>query len=461
MVALTDYTVEMVPIVSVFPSPENDDIYGEITIDTEMEALISSIRSRGLEEPLIVASDDYVISGHRRHFACDYLGMDEIPVRRKKYARRDNLEQWPKILAEFNPQRIKTAGMLLREALLRHADDDPRALLREHELASVKVDANFTEVTGFKSVLTVSEKKAEFLAAVQKIVEDMREFWPLTVRQIHYQLLNIPPLISKPKRSKFDLERYRYRNDKSSYKALVKLLIQARYGRDVPMDCIDDPTRPKFPNRGFRNLGEFISAEMQGFLCGYHRDRQLDQPRHIEMLGEKSTLVGIIGPICRQYYVPLTLARGYASIPVWRDIAARFHASGKSAMTLIIASDWDPEGLDLAKDAIRSLRDQWSVPVEYHRVGVTREQIDELGIADDFNPAKVESSRFDAFVGETGDKRTWEMEALPPRYLQDQVRAAIEANMDMPLYQSCIDNEQTEADELARIRAEIVSDLSF
>ncbi len=456
-----EFRTEYVPIDSICPSPENDELYGAIEHDEQMDALAISIDNRGLRDPILISEDNYIISGHRRYYACCWLELEEVAVRREPFRRDDNLEDWPKLLAEFNCQRVKTAGMLLREALMRHSDSDPSELLAEHRLASIQVDATFSEVEGVKYSGAITEKKRPFLVAAQKAVDELKKFWPLTVRQVHYRLLNNPPLITTPKRSQFEVEHYRYRNDKTSYQALIKLLSQARYAGEIPANCIDDPTRPKWAHNGFRSLAHFLDSEMANFLTGYHRHRQLDQPRHIEMLGEKNTLAGIVRPICRDYGIPLTLGRGYASYPVWRDMAARFKESGKAAMTLIIASDYDPEGLDLADDAIRSLRDMWMIRVDYHRVSVTAEQIAELDLSEDFNPAKETSSRLESFIRKSGGTKTWELESLPPEYLQEQVRAAIEANMDMAIYQQTVDQEREDVIELARIRAEIVSDFNL
>ena len=63
-----DYRVEWLSIDSVKPSPENDEIYGKVSdSDSQMGALIDSIRSRGLEEPIIVSADGFIVSGHRRY----------------------------------------------------------------------------------------------------------------------------------------------------------------------------------------------------------------------------------------------------------------------------------------------------------------------------------------------------------------------------------------------------------
>ena len=101
------------------------------------------------------------------------------------------------------------------------------------------------------------------------------------------------------------------------------------------------------------------------------------------------------------------------------------------------------------------------MPVDGHRIAVTREQIDELGLAEDFNPAKESSSRYNAFVERTGDTRTWEVEALPPDYLVDRIKAAIEANMDIEVYEKVCEQEREDCAELCRIRQEIASQLEF
>lgn len=457
----SEYKVEIVPITSIQPSPENDDVYGEIEHDDQMRLLIESIDKRGLEEPIIVSSDGFIISGHRRYYACAQLELEKIPVRRKPYSRSSKLSEWPKVLTEYNPQRIKRTATLLKEAMLRFSDQDATSLLRDWKSSSVEVDAEFLEVGGCKFVSDVSDKKQGFLIAAKTVIDGLKRFWPLSVRQVHYKLLNNPPLITEPKRSKYDKEHYRYRNDKRSYDALIELLKQARYHGHVSMNCIDDPTRPVYEWGGFADAAEFINSEINGFLSDYHRNRQLDQPRHIEVFGEKNTLLRILYPICEEYNVPLTLLRGYGSIPTWRDMSRRFKRSKKSAMTLIIASDFDPEGMDLADDAVRSLRDLFNVPVDYHRVAVKRDQIDELGLAKDHNPAKADSSRLNAFIELTGGTDTWELEALPPDYLQDQVRAAIEANMDMGIYDSVVEQEYADAEYLNEVRHEIAENLTL
>lgn len=451
----SEYAVEFVDIRSVTPSPENDDVYGAIEHDEQMDALIESIASRGLEEPIIVSSDGYIVSGHRRYFACTWLEWSEIPVRRKPFSREDNSTDWPRILTEYNPQRIKGVRTLLKEAMLRDADN-PSQLLLQREIESTQSTAIFTEVPGKKFVEPIGDRQQEFLEACVAVVESLKDYWPLQVRQVHYNLLNDPPLTQTVKRSSKPNDHWRYRNNNDCYNRLVSLLVPARYYRYIPWEAIDDPTRPQFENAGFNSLSEFVSREVDGFLRGYHRDRQFAQPRHIEVLGEKNTLLQILKPVCQELYVPLTIGRGVCSHPVYRRIAERFKASGKARMSLLILSDYDSAGFDLADDAIRTLRDLWGVDLDYHRVGVTRAQIDDQGLQADFNPEKAIGGKLDRFIERTGGSESWELEALHPSYLQDQTRQAILANMDLEIDRITQEQEQQEVYELANIRHEII-----
>ena len=61
---LSRYAVRLVSVDEIKPSPENDDLYGNIAIDGQFIALVESIKKRGLEEPLILTADGFILSGH-------------------------------------------------------------------------------------------------------------------------------------------------------------------------------------------------------------------------------------------------------------------------------------------------------------------------------------------------------------------------------------------------------------
>jgi ParB-like chromosome segregation protein Spo0J len=71
---LDRYAVKFVPVDSITPSPENDEIYGPIEHDDSMDNLIGSMRRKGMEEPILLTTDRFILSGHRRHYAAKWLG---------------------------------------------------------------------------------------------------------------------------------------------------------------------------------------------------------------------------------------------------------------------------------------------------------------------------------------------------------------------------------------------------
>lgn len=187
-IALAEYCPTLVPVADIKPAPENDDLYREIVHDEQMDALIESIGSRGLEEPLILTADNDIISGPRRFYAVAWLGWDRVPCRRKQDIRWVETDEFHSVLAEHNSQRIKSVGSLLKETLLRdQSPEDTCSAIREHQQAPLRVDVDFMSVEGEKHVRDVSEKKRPFLEAVQAVIETLRDYWPLSIRQIHYK----------------------------------------------------------------------------------------------------------------------------------------------------------------------------------------------------------------------------------------------------------------------------------
>ena len=104
---LNRYAVKFVPIDSITPSPENNDIYGPIAHDDAMENLIDSIRRKGLDEPILTTGDSerFILSGHRRYYAMRALGHTEVPIRVSHDIHREGNSEYHRELIEYNPQR--------------------------------------------------------------------------------------------------------------------------------------------------------------------------------------------------------------------------------------------------------------------------------------------------------------------------------------------------------------------
>jgi ParB-like chromosome segregation protein Spo0J len=440
-----------VPLRAIKPSPENDALYRPIDpASPEMLQLIASVSRDGVKEPLVLSLDGYIISGHRRHAAASAAGLDEVPARYEDIRRGD--DGFTQLLAVYNQQRIKSPGEQAREGVALAADPDEahgRLLAYRRQEARFRAKDSGLEVRagGVKRRHGISRAKRPFLDAAVRAIEEARAFWPLSVRGVHYRLLNDPPLRNARRPSS------RYRNDKAAYDDLSDILTRARLAGLVPMEALDDETRPVTVLRSYPGVGPFVRQESAHFLCWYARDLQAGQPLHIEVVCEKMTVGPIVEPVCAQFCLPLTIGRGYMSIPPRRDIAERFRLSGKAALQLVVVSDADPEGESIAESLAGSMRDDFHVPeVRAVKACLTPAQARRMGLPTALE-AKETSSRRKGFVARHGAE-VWELESLPPAELRRLVREAVESVLDHDAFNREVEAEKDDAAELEAVRAE-------
>jgi hypothetical protein len=282
------------------------------------------------------------------------------------------------------------------------------------------------------------------LEAVKRIIGEQHEYWPLSDRSIHYELLSDPPLrhTSKPNS--------RYQNNRNSYQDACDLLTRARLAGEIPFHAIEDPTRKIATWHVHREVGAFFGDELDEFLQDYYRDLQQSQPNHIEIVGEKNTIEGSIRGVAMEYCIPYTLGRGYCSLDPRHKMAERFRKSGKNKLIVLILSDFDPEGEDIAHSFARSMRDDFGVDVLAKKVCLTYEQVLERNIPQTFD-IKKSSSRYREFARKYGD-RAHELEALPPAERARLLEEAILEVLDIDAYNAEVEAEHDDAERIEALR---------
>jgi hypothetical protein len=427
------------------PSLENDKLYRPVDpAEQAFLKLVASVREHGILDPLVISTDGKIMSGHRRYAAARVIGLNAVPSRVADIHSSD--PRFLELLEAFNRQRVKSLDEVLREEVVAADPEEAYRLLTEHRRRSAEVPLAATiELRAAKRRPRITDAKKPFLDAILRILRDYRDCLPLSVRQIHYYLLNFPPLIhaSKPHST--------YQNDLQSYKALDELLTRARFDGTISFDAIHDSTRPVVTWDVWREAGPFIGKELDKFLKGYYRDLQQSQPNHIEIIGEKNTIQGVIRPVALEFRIPYTIGRGYSSVPPRHAMAKRFRRSGKERLILLSASDFDPEGEDLGRAFAQSMHDDFDIknilPI---KVALTAEQVRELNLPPKLK-AKEKSSRRKGFVERHGEN-TFELEAIPPKTLQRYLREAIEGVLDRDAFNAEIALEKKDAAFLDRVR---------
>lgn len=432
---------------------ENDKLYKPIDLgDPAIIALSVSVKEHGILEPLVVTLDGDILSGNRRAAAAKLAGLKAVPCRRVRISREKHPEKFVRLLQAYNDQREKTRAEKLREEVIKRNPEDAIGALYEYRREQAAVGLDYFEIEGVKTRKAISAAKIPFLNAIIAIINERRKFWPLSDRQIHYGLLNNPPLIHASKRTS------KYKNNRASYQALTDLVTRARIEGKIPYAAIADETRPVSTWLTFAEPAPYLAAEVKKLLKGYYRDLMQSQPNHIEIVVEKNTVAGIVRQIASEYTIPMTSGRGYCSLPPRHAIAQRYRKSGKEKLILLLVSDFDPEGQDIAHSLARSLRDDFGVEATRAvNVALTSEQIEKFDLPP-MMKAKESSSRYKGFIDKHGDD-VFELEALQPEELQQIVREAIEATIDRDAYSAEIEAEAQDAGFLDGVRGKLLDAL--
>ncbi len=168
---------------------------------------------------------------------------------------------------------------------------------------------------------------------VLEVVNELQEYWPLTLRQIYYRLVS----------------RGSIPNTVSQYNMLSKLLKWMRIHEKLPWDVLEDRVRVLTEKRGFDNLFSFINQETHNFLKGYTRCLIQGQGKHIEVWTEKEALFRIFDGVVWPYCIRTVVCRGYNSVTFIADFYKRAEKAIMKSMQPVVLyfGDLDPSGVDI------------------------------------------------------------------------------------------------------------------
>ena len=113
----------------------------------------------------------------------------------------------------------------------------------------------------------------------------------------------------------------------------------------------------------------------------YDEDRWIGQLRYPILIVEKDTLEPVCKPMAQSWQMPFASSRGYSSLTLQHDVAdmlcRRYALTGQMTIVYFV-SDLDPSGLDLQRAWEEALADFGAPVARFIRIGLTREQVEEL-----------------------------------------------------------------------------------
>lgn len=255
------------------------------------------------------------------------------------------------------------------------------------------------------------------LNKVIKVLEELKEYKPLTLRQIYYQLVGkgyIP-------------------NVKSQYGMLSNLLKWARIKEYIDWDDIEDRVRVFEDLTGWTNKEDFTQQETTYFLTGYHRNLLQSQNVYLECWIEKDALSSIFTKVAKEYTVPVVVCRGFSSASFLNDFKERVILDQRNTVMLYFG-DFDPSGMEMLNAMETTLEDEMGVyGVEFKRIALLKDDIAKYKLPHNPDALKKSDTRTEKHLLAYGDI-TVELDALPPAVLEEKIREAIEAEIDMDLF---------------------------
>jgi hypothetical protein len=342
------------------------------------------------------------------------------------------------------------------EAKMRHGDSPPKKegglpfdARPAYEILKVARPNSLSPIDPFDDGRRpeISAAKRPFLDAVLRILEEQRDYWPLSDRQIHYRLLgDNAPLTHASKPDS------RYVNDKGSYRKLTDVLARGRIGGLIPWEAIEDVTRPTQLHSAFWNPAEFFRQEFENFLKGYWRNLLQSQPDYIEIVAEKLTVRTILEKVAEQFTMPLTISRGMSSLPPKKAIYDRYRWSGKDRLILLVVSDLDPAGDAIAEDLVKSFRRDFDVEnIAAYKVALTIEQVEDFELSPSME-AKDTSPTYTSFVEKYGISDAYELEAMESSDLAETLEEAIKEVLNLDLYYQELATEAADSAQILAVK---------
>jgi hypothetical protein len=290
---------------------------------------------------------------------------------------------------------------------------------------------------------------AKILDFVSRICQEYQaKGYALTLRQVYYQ----------------GVTRHFWPSHPQSYDAVKYVIPKARLAGKFPLDALVDRTRIVHPGRTTRcdtkidralcRAADAAVAAPDTFL---HRDPWFGQQTHVSVWFEKEALAGIFEGVCGELHVSSFSCHGDPSHPAlyqwlrqaaeahgvdnpdgWQDKDGNNHKGMAKRSVVLYFGDLDPTGVRIPRTAettVRRFAEITGLDIEmaFVRVGITMEMAQNLDLPP--FPAKQSAGKdYDNYVEEYGTTDAWELDALAPEIIEDEVRRAVHPHFDVELH---------------------------
>lgn len=280
------------------------------------------------------------------------------------------------------------------------------------------------------------KKTTRLIMQVKEVLEEYRDYLPLTARQIFYRLVGTKG----------------YPKTEAAYKKLCEHLVRARRAKMIPFDDIRDDGISLMAHAHYVDENAFYK-HVHDEGKAYKRDKLARQGLDIRVYCEAAGMMPQLERVCEPYSVPVYSCSGFDSLSgkyelkesTWRAFAYQ----GRRTVVLHLG-DHDPSGESIFNDGLVrdihaflaedvSHKDPRDV-ADFERVALIEEHVERYSL--ETEPPKATDSRTANWKGAaTG---ACQLEALPPDKLAELLEAAITRRLDMRVYKEDLKAEEEE-----------------
>ncbi len=277
-----------------------------------------------------------------------------------------------------------------------------------------------------------------------KLTENLKNYWPLTLRQIYYQLVAAGYI----------------ENEEKAYKKLSSITTKMRNQGELSWAVMEDRTRQAVQKIKWAAKEEFIRQQLNQFLRGYSRCLVQQQENYVELWTEKDALSRIFEDVGVPYCVVVVVCKGHPSttlIKEYADRAAEAVLRGQKPV-IVYGGDLDPSGWQIPRSIRNRLANDQDIFIQLDRFALNPNQILKYNLPNNPNAMKWTDSNAKAFAKIYGETAV-ELDALNPKDLENEIRSALERHLDMSSinFERMIDNRERE--ELRVLREQVIQSI--
>ena len=206
-----------------------------------------------------------------------------------------------------------------------------------------------------------------------------------------------------------------------------------------------DASRSVDRAQSWRNPDAIIDVAVNA----YRRNAWQDQPAHVEIWCEKSTVAGVLAPVLDAYGVTFRALKGFGSYTSIRQAAEdSLDLDPSQSGHVLYLGDWDPSGLFMSMVDLPKRLERYGSRWHYQRIAIIDGDLDALPSFP--TASKSDDGRYAWYVQHTTADPTkcWELDAMDPNDLRERVGGAIDTFIDQDAWRHSKRIEQAEVESM-------------